>query len=711
MCRRVLVAWTGLLLVLASCSASSGTPAPPSSSHRSMTPPATSTPVAPVTAHKRPPTTEVSGTDLVSPRLGVITTWGCAHANARCRAGLYVTEDLGHTWTPLISDYSGNPPPIDMPLTSPTFIDPQHGWVVGDDCAAGKAWLYRTATAGATWRRSPIPTPSCNAGAGQTPTFISPDQGWLTHLEPTGGAGTLSRSSDAGATWTKPGDLPTVGTVTFSDSLHGWLTESTYGNSGNIYRTFDGGAHWQRVHPSLPTCCTAWNATFISPSFSSPMDGVLPIELGSKHRRKVVFDTTSDGGATWSVTSAMPAPRLAGEGRYQATPASVGGPTDWWFAAGNPARIFVTTNAGATWLVHRAPRHLAVSSVDATGSGDAFLVGGHHRRAELFATQNGGKSWRSAMPTRRGGAKGSFVPFLHLGHPVSGLLAGSDGMLYGIEDLSPNGDAGGLIRIGPVTRSVTTGAPLTRPTGLVEAAGSLWTVAGGNDAWSLDRIDPASMGLTGQVPLSARPAAISSTPTGVWVATGSTLSLVDAATGSIVRTFTLANRIGQAAASPDGAVLYVTTRKKVEHDSNPLLEIDASTGAVLARSAAGVNELQGVGELTPTPTGVWVSFATGMMGALEFFSKDGLRTPAAVGNSGSNSLRTSLAGGELWLTRGDGSGYLCVDPVTGWSRGSVLLHHGHSGIYGGVAVVPAGAFTASGAAILLIHPPTGCPTT
>ncbi len=648
---------------------------------------------------------------LVSPGLGVITTWNCARNASRCVAGIAGTEDLGRTWTELASDLP-EPLPINLPLSSPTFLDPEHGWVVADDCAGGRAWLYRTDNAGATWHRTALPTTSCNAGSGNVPAFVSPDQGWVAHLDPAGPGGALMSTDDGGATWTRPRQLPSAGEVTFSDPIHGWLAEQTFGWKGSLYRTTDAGASWQVVHPPLPPCCTGWKTTFLLPAFSSPSAGVLPIALLRHHRRMVAFDTTSDGGTTWSLASVLSAPRPLHTRRWVATPTSVGGPSSWWIAAGNPARVFLTTNGGATWRSHRLPAGALVGSIDATGPRDAFLTARVNGSSELFATDDGGRTWRPAMPRRGIHGATSFVPFMQLPHPVSSFLAGPDGMLYAVEAASSNGRAGRLIRIDPVTRAVTRGAVLQGLRGgPVDAAGGLWTATGGSGVWSLDRIDPGTLQVVEQLPLARAPASIASAPTGVWVGAGSSLSLVDAASGSVVRTFALGSQIGKVAASPDGSVLYVTTRAKVAYDTNPLLELDAATGTVLARTTAGFADLQGVAGLTPTGTGVWVTFATGMMAVLSFFQEDGL-TPGAIGNQGANSLRASLAGGELWLTEGDGSGYQCVDPNTGWSRGSVLRHHpsGSYGYFGGVAATPAGAFAVDGGTtISRIVPPPGCP--
>lgn len=115
--------------------------------------------------------------------------------------------------------------------------------------------------------------------------------------------------------------------------------------------------------------------------------------------------------------------------------------------------------------------------------------------------------------------------------------------------------------------------------------------------------------------------------------------------------------------------------------------------------------------MAPTSAGVWVTFPTGMMAGLSFFRREGLATPGAIGNTGANSLTASLAGGELWLTSGDGSGFVCLDPLTGWGRGFVLRQHGPDDYYGHVVATPVGAFAADGRTIARIVPPVGCPIT
>jgi photosystem II stability/assembly factor-like uncharacterized protein len=129
------------------------------------------------------------------------------------------------------------------------------GWLGGGVC--GNA-LYRTLDGGRAWQRSGIPAPAGSA-------FGPPTAFGQTLLEPvTLGNGTLVlyRSADDGSRWSRVSALPHAVTgaagclastvsVSFPTAHDGWAA-AAHGTRTVVYRTTDGGRHWEPARRTLP---------------------------------------------------------------------------------------------------------------------------------------------------------------------------------------------------------------------------------------------------------------------------------------------------------------------------------------------------------------------------------------------------------------------------------------------------------------------------
>lgn len=170
---------------------------------------------------------------------------------------LYATTDGGKRWRLVARTDWGSHGPGVLPTLGQVRFEPggKVGWLGGGVCSGS---LYRTVDEGRTWQRSGIPAPSGSA-------FGLPTAFGQTLLEPvTLGNGTLVlyRSTDGGARWAWVSALPHAVTgaagcygpavsVSFATAQDGWAA-AAHGGRTVVYRTRDGGRHWELARRTLP---------------------------------------------------------------------------------------------------------------------------------------------------------------------------------------------------------------------------------------------------------------------------------------------------------------------------------------------------------------------------------------------------------------------------------------------------------------------------
>jgi photosystem II stability/assembly factor-like uncharacterized protein len=107
----------------------------------------------------------------------------------------------------------------------------------------------------------------------------------------------------------------------------------------------------------------------------------------------VVFDTTRNSGATWSLGAVLQ-PRASDQGSVPSM--AIASPTTWWVTIGKPASVYVTADAGRSW--HRHQTSVPGGAIYAPGRWKAWLVSRRGDASKLFLTTDGGKSWRRIHP-------------------------------------------------------------------------------------------------------------------------------------------------------------------------------------------------------------------------------------------------------------------------------------------------------------------------
>jgi photosystem II stability/assembly factor-like uncharacterized protein len=277
----------------------------------------------------------------------------------------------------------------DVTFTGVSFVDPLHGWAVGEVCVATtcKAVLRRTDDGGWTWRVAPGPPGT-----------------WVT---------------DAGRT------ANAVSAVTFADDRNGWL----YGDT--LLATHDGGLHWKNVGGytgdvvardgvvwvvQYEGCASMFCGAYVR---RAPVGGdAFTGEVGANlvgHGSFVATDAlhaylvddgsfgepapkvvaTSDGGQTWSTYTAPCRTALV-------RTIAASSPDDLWVACGGkgePGReqhaIARSTDGGAHWRAAFTDGTGSVAALRAEGTGLAFLAD-DGARAHVTVTRDG-RTWRT-MP-------------------------------------------------------------------------------------------------------------------------------------------------------------------------------------------------------------------------------------------------------------------------------------------------------------------------
>jgi photosystem II stability/assembly factor-like uncharacterized protein len=233
---------------------------------------------------------------------------------------------------------------------------------------------------------------------------------WLS-----GHRGTVLRSTDGGWTFTvRP--VPGAEQLQFRDihardAATAWILSAGNGDQSRIYRTDDGGATWARQFTNPDSAafydCLTFFDDRIGVAYSDAVNG-----------RTLILRTT-DGGGSWAhlPAGAVPPP-LEGEGAFAASGGCVTSVDDrhGWVALGGPgARLFRTTDAGATWSLHETPFvRGAGGGMTAVAFRDALVgVGVAGRIDQMNAdtasaavgfTRDGGRTWQLAARPPRPGA-------------------------------------------------------------------------------------------------------------------------------------------------------------------------------------------------------------------------------------------------------------------------------------------------------------------
>jgi photosystem II stability/assembly factor-like uncharacterized protein len=294
--------------------------------------------------------------------------------------GVFASTDTGKSWARHNRGLFG------LGVMAPG-LDPRSPQVLWVSHQGG---LYRTATAGASWERMPLP---CSPSVAVDP--LAPSTVYAS-------CGSLWRTRDDGATWTallpSGGPNPTMGLLRIApDSSHlGGI--GRWEGAVSIYMSADAGNHWQRMdHPSAK--CGLFDLAF-APSRPSTMYAAG--SLGDPDEpcwdwSWGAFFRSTDGGATWSdLSSGLRG--VADAWRIAVDPVdprlvyvATRGEGKWVGCNG----VLKSTDGGTTWA--RAG-NLTDCTTAVAASPVAGVVWTSTDQGQVFRSGDGGATWKDRTP-------------------------------------------------------------------------------------------------------------------------------------------------------------------------------------------------------------------------------------------------------------------------------------------------------------------------
>jgi photosystem II stability/assembly factor-like uncharacterized protein len=247
--------------------------------------------------------------------------------------------------------------------------------------------------------------------------------------------GTYLRTTDSGKTWV-PAQVPGAESLDFRD-VEAFSADLAYllaagpGEQSRIYKTSDGGNHWDLQFTNHEP-----KGFFDCMAFWDTQRGIV---VGDPVNRRFQLLTTDDGGQHWNHVSAdnLP-PAEDGEGAFAASGSCIttqGKSNVWFVTGGSAARVFRSTDAGKTWSVTdtpimHGPASAGIFSIAFRDAKHGVIAGGDYKEPEkggpnLAISNNGGKTWKLVRISQQK----YFSAIAHVrGHPGSILAGGSSAL-------------------------------------------------------------------------------------------------------------------------------------------------------------------------------------------------------------------------------------------------------------------------------------------
>jgi len=248
------------------------------------------------------------------------------------------------------------------------FVDRNHGWVAGSN-----GTLLETTDGGGSWNKVSTFTKDNLRDV----YFADDHSGWLIaerdvfKLKTNDEARSyLLATDDGGLSWREvylegSDTNARLVRVVFADAKNGWV----FGESGTVFATRDGGAHWTRQVP--PTKHLLLGGAFVD------------YTRGWLVGAGATILQTKDGGVTWQNGLVREATGV----RF--TSASFAGDRLGW-AVGSAGRIFTTSDGGRMWFAQRSNVESDLFDVKFISAAEGWASGAN---GTLLHTVDGGVHW------------------------------------------------------------------------------------------------------------------------------------------------------------------------------------------------------------------------------------------------------------------------------------------------------------------------------
>jgi photosystem II stability/assembly factor-like uncharacterized protein len=265
----------------------------------------------------------------------------------------------------------------------------------GRTVAVGDAGVVFTSTdGGGSWERGR----SGMRGSLRSVALVDASTGWAV------GDGGMIATTDGGRNW-KAQDLPGAGTykftsVSFVNANDGWACGSYTVRGGTsssrIVRTVNGGATWTIAKEWTNGSSKADVQFLRQVSFVSATTGWATgwgYDAVAGDWGYAVLETT-DGGSNWTISR-------FGDGKAAITAIEFTSASDGWLATASlatyaPARIWATSDGGATWVEKAARDGATISDLAASG-GECYAAGQLQGVSDwsgfILHTADGGVNW------------------------------------------------------------------------------------------------------------------------------------------------------------------------------------------------------------------------------------------------------------------------------------------------------------------------------
>jgi photosystem II stability/assembly factor-like uncharacterized protein len=275
---------------------------------------------------------------------------------------IFATADGGTTWHAQKS-------PTRAWLFGVSFSDVNHGWAVagpGSDVRTDNA-IVRTTDGGGIWSaQSPGTTAGLNSVAA------------LSRLRAVcvGDGGTILATSDGGGTWAPvaSGTKSSLMQLCFIDARRGWAV----GERDTILATKDGGHSWRQQR-----CSRQPHEMLTSVSF---VDARYGWAVGLRGDRGVIL-STRDGGVTWR-TRLLERGIVPGEVVFRSR-------RDGWMA--DTDRILSTNDGGVHWATRFLPKESDLAAFAALSVTDGSRIWAVGDTGTVAHSVNTGRSWAYRM--------------------------------------------------------------------------------------------------------------------------------------------------------------------------------------------------------------------------------------------------------------------------------------------------------------------------